>query len=34
MQSHYLSAYAKAGIPGQVFDDVEKAKLWVLQAIG
>lgn len=34
MQSHYLAAYAKAGIPGQVFDDVEKAKTWVLQAIG
>jgi hypothetical protein len=34
MQSHYLAAYAKAGIPGQVFDDVEKAKAWVLQAIG
>jgi hypothetical protein len=34
MQSHYLAAYTKAGIPGQVFDDVEKAKLWVLQAIG
>ena len=34
MQSHYLAAYAKAGIPGKVFEDVEKAKLWVLQAIG
>ena len=34
MRSHYLAAYAKAGIPGKVFDDVEKAKLWVLQAIG
>jgi hypothetical protein len=34
MQSHYLAAYAKAGIPGKVFDDIENAKLWVLQAIG
>nr|WP_326528552.1 hypothetical protein [Rhodoferax sp.] len=34
MQSHYLAAYAKAGIPGKVFPDVEKAKLWVVQAIG
>jgi hypothetical protein len=34
MQSHYLAAYAKAGIPGKVFDDVENAKLWVSQAIG
>lgn len=33
MQSHYLSAYASAGIPGRAFADLEQAKLWVLQII-
>lgn len=33
MQSHYLAAYASAGIPGQAFADLEPAKAWVMQAI-
>jgi len=33
MQSHYLAAYASAGIPGRAFTALEPAKLWVTQVI-
>ena len=33
MQSHYLAAYASAGIPGRAFTALEPAKVWVTQVI-